>query len=271
MPNFKYQITNLILLGILCFVFIYPNQGFAQAATKSASVKPSPSLSPSPSARGALLEKLEGLKKEAASIAANIKKEIDQKIQNKAYVGIIQSKSEEKLVILTKSGPKTVLVDEFTNFLIKGKKATLKDFDEKDTIASLGDLDDKGNQHGKRVIMLAGPIPAQKEVVWGQIVTLGDAIATLDTKDKQKFILNLSGKTSYQEGALEASSSALRPAKYIVAVGDKNKNGALNTNFVYILPTAKLEITKTASPSAKPSSSPKSSPSLKPSAPASKS
>lgn len=268
MPNFKYQITNLILLGILCFVFIYPNQGFAQAATKSASVKPSPSLSPSPASRGALLDKLEGLKKEAASIAANIKKEIDQKIQNKAYIGTIQSKSAERLVVLTKSGAKTVLIDEYTSFLIKGKKASSKDFDEKDIVASLGDLDDKGSQHGKRIIMLSAPISAPKEVIWGQIGTLGDASVIINTKDMQKFTLNLSNKTIYQAGAIEASSSAMKAAKYVVAAGEKHKNGSLNATFVYILPTAgvvRSDSLKTASPSAKASSSPKASASPKPS------
>lgn len=214
-----------------------PITAFAADSTPSASVK----------------SKLEQLKLEIASKAAKLKSEINQKLQNKAYIGIIKSKSNTILTLATRSDTKIVNITQDTVYepsSLNTKKGALK---EEDTIAALGDVDETGVLTARKIVKL--PITNNqltthqpfglKSYLWGQVISASDEIATIRDRSGK----NMAVSVLKIDKAVEIGQT-------VIVTGYMGKNDIMTASFIFttskpkILPSPK-ESTRSATPSSK--------------------
>ncbi len=199
---------------------------------------------PSAGIQGQLAE----LKKEIASKAAALKNLVNKKLQNKAYVGKLTTKSDTGLTIATKNGPKIVNINQDTVFdsqakTAKGKKIaapTLKSLSQDDYLAALGDVDETGVLTARQIILLTTPPSDLKTYLWGQVVSISDQLATLKDKDSKTVAVSL------PDGA------AVKTNDFVILTGTINKNQIFEAEFVHVIPQGGILLPKKiASPSAK--------------------
>ena len=93
---------RIIIVILLLFVFLYP--ACVAGVCLPYTLYPAHALDSTPSAE--IKTKLEALKQAIASKAAIIKQEINHKLQNKAYVGLVKTKSLSVIFTLLPSGIK---------------------------------------------------------------------------------------------------------------------------------------------------------------------
>lgn len=221
--NYK-NLSELMIFFILFSTLysLFPIPSFAQTATPE----------------GSLIEKLDALKKEIASKAAEIKTEINRKVQNKAVLGSILRIGDSQITIQTFNAVKTVQYDEFTEVIGLGsKKIKIKTLEESDNIAALGDIDDKNNLSAKRIIFLENYASSSAELAWGQIKKItGSALTIKNTSGKEETILT-SGQTAFFLGNNEASVTDGKPEKFVAVRGSRLKDGSIKARFVYFIPS----------------------------------
>ncbi len=227
MRVFNSDIRQRFLVVLLLGMTIATPPVFAAESSPSADIK----------------AKLEELKKEIASKAAQIKKEVDRKLQNKAYVGKVKAKSDSSLTLATLSGPKIVNVNQDTVFDSKVKskqKFSLKTTSEEDYVAALGDADETGILTAKKVILLPIPKDSSKTYLWGQVISISDQLSTLRSKDFKNIAIML------------PSSSGVKLNNFVILTGTKDKNDIFKAGFVYVIPQGGvIKPKKIATPSAK--------------------
>jgi hypothetical protein len=231
----KFKICNLVIVWILvsCYLVITPT---TFAATPTAS----------PSAD--LKTKLQALQAGIASKAAQIKADISKKLQNRAYVGYIKSKSETSITIAAKSGTKIITVNQDT--LFSGKtKTTLKSLNNDDYVVGLGDIDDTGVLTARKVIKLGSPTQTAVQTVWGQVVGISDTEVTITTKEGKTITVSFGKNTDFKYGEEESSVNDVRMNKGIIAVGSSPKSGYINARLVYIQPYSSSYTPKAITPS----------------------
>lgn len=242
------RIKILVLILLLIFInhkSLFINPVFAANSTPSADIK----------------SKLEELKREIASKAAVLKLEVDKKLQNKAYIGKIKTKSDSTLTIASKNGPRIININQDTEFIstIKGKKYSQKLLGEEDYIATLGDIDENQVLTAKKIILL-NPIPNilnPKIYLWGQVVVISDEQSSSSSK-----LVTIKGK-DLKNVSVSLSNQKVKLNDFVILTGTKNKNEIFEADFVYIIPkggflkskkvatpTAQIA-TKSATPSAK--------------------
>lgn len=230
----------IVSIIIIIFITIITPLCFAAESTPSADIK----------------AKLEELKKEIASKAAKLKQEVNRKLQNKAYIGKVKTKSSQTLTLATDKGPKIVNINQDTQFesKVKGslrearKKFSQKLLAEEDFLVALGDVDETAVLTAKKLILLPVTSPEPKTSIWGQIVAISDKLITIKGKDLKNFAATLS------------SLSAIKVNDFVLLTGNVGKNEIFNGEFVYVIPQGGTLKFKNATPSAKqasPSASPK--------------
>lgn len=218
------------VLGVLSFFFLFaihsslfPTHSFAQTA----------------SPQGSLIQKLDDLKKEIASKAAEIKNEVNKKVQNKAVIGKIIKIDEGKMTIQSLNSVKTINFDEFTEVIgLNNKKIKITTLEEGDNVASLGDFDDKNNLAAKRIIFLENYTASSGELVWGQIQKSQGQIINLKNKSEEAETIITDSQTVFALGTSEASIADAKAEKYMIARGRRLKDGSLRARFVYFIPSA---------------------------------
>ncbi len=163
---------------IIIFIIISP-VAYAAESTPSSSIQ----------------AKLEELKSSIASKAANLKQEINKKLDNKFFTGIVQTKSVNALTLLVKNETKNIVTNEDTVF----PKKTL---DKNMYIAALGEIDDQGFLHAKKIVLLPkSEVGSRKTYLWGRIASEEDNLIILEVKDKKKVPLSATKiKTQYKIG-----------------------------------------------------------------------
>lgn len=224
----KYFITRLIFIVFLIFIILPPVQ--ATESTPSSKAK----------------EKLEALKQAIASKAAKLKQQMAKKLQNKAFVGVVESKSVNSLTLAARSGTLMVSVSEDTTFQdtsAQAKSVSLKNIKEGSLIATLGDVDDAGVLHAKKVIVLpqVQKDRPQKQYFWGQIISESFPLITIKNKE---------GKiTSVTTSKIE---SQFKNNDLVIITGIPGKNDILEAKFLYVIPQSQVlkPKLKVASPSA---------------------
>lgn len=222
-----------------------------------------PSYAQESSPSGSLIEKLNALKEDIASKAAQIKKEVSQKVQNKAIIGTILDITSSEITIKTLNSDKIVKYDEFTEvFGLKNKKIKLTDLEDNDKIAALGDLDDKNNLVAKRLIYLEPAslrtASSSAELVWGQIQKSTGATITVKTKDGKTENVLTNSQTQFFLGNNEATTIDAKVEKYLLTRATRLKDGTLRARFIYFIPSVgftkptekSLTTSKIATPSA---------------------
>lgn len=238
--------------SLIALVFLYPIPYVREAKASSAyTLYPSYAADSTPSAD--IKAKLEELKKEIASKAAKLKTDVNRKLNNKAYVGGVKTKSSTSLTLASSSGPKLVSINQDTIFESKithpssGGK-TKKNFSSKtllveDYIAALGDIDETQVLTAKKIILLAQPKAgqplAEKTYLWGKIVSKDLRLATLLDHELKNVAVSIPKDVS------------IKVSDFVIVTGTKNKNEIFEAEFVYVIPQGGvLKPKKVATPSA---------------------
>lgn len=237
-----YGLKIFLILVFALFIIhssIIINQAHAQEASSS----------------GSLIQKLDELKKDIASKAAEIKTAVNKKVQNKAIFGRILTLDDTNMTIQTPTTVKPVNFDEFTEVIgSNNKKIKITTLEEGDDVAALGDFDDKGNLAGKRIVFLDKYATSSGELVWGQIQKTTGNVITVKDKSGANRIITTNSETTYLLGNNEASIADARVEKFMVAKGTVAKDNSLRAKFIYFIPAVGFvkPSEKSASPSAKP-------------------
>lgn len=211
-----------ILLVFTITYHLKPRTSFAQTSTPS----------------GSLIQKLEELKKEIASKAAEIKNDINKKVQNKAVLGKILKIEDSKMLIQGLTSVKTVNFDEFTEVIgLNNKKIKIGTLDLDDNVAALGDFDDKNTLAAKRIIYQESPATISGELIWGQMQKTQGQSITIKDKSGQSHTVITNSQTAFALGNNEASIADAKPEKYMIAKGIRLKDGTLRARFVYFIPS----------------------------------
>ncbi len=224
MDNVKLTVKLIFLLFtfyILHSTFYIP-AGYAKESSPSADIK----------------QKLEELKKEIASKAAQLKQEVNQKLQNKAYVGNVKTKTDNSLTLATKTGPKIVSINQDTQYdsTIKSKvKFSAKTLREEDYLAALGDIDDNGVLTAKKVILL-NPQPEPKTYLWGQVISISDRLVTVRDREYKTYTVSISSKTDIFSGESAVNFGELSTNDFVILSGYVNEKAILETGYIYIIP-----------------------------------
>lgn len=208
------KVFNIIIITFITIIIFIP-QTLAVDSTPSADIK----------------LKLQDFKNEIASKAAKLKQEVSQKLQNKAYVGKIETKTSTSLTLATAVGPKIVTINQDTNF---PKKMAKEDF-----VASLGDIDDTAVLTAKKIVLVTAP-NQPKATLWGQIVSISDKLATL----KDRNLKNI---------AITVPNSNVKLNDFVILTGNFGKKDIFEARFVYVIPQGGiLKPKREATASAKP-------------------
>lgn len=203
--------------------------------------------------------KLEELKKEIASKAAKLKQEVNEKLQNKAYTGLVKDKSGTEITIIDKNGPKVIKTNQDTiydNINIPKLKYSFKLVETDDNIAGLGEIDELGNLIAKKIVLLPEQ-PQQKNILWGKITSISDTKVSIRDRNFKNY------DTSFSKVETGAKLN-----DFVIVTGYIDKNQLLQAGFVYIIPQGGvIRPKKNRLPDgqvATPSASPKPIPSIKP-------
>lgn len=249
------MISDLRLM-IFFFLFVlvfnlkplFLNPVYAANSTSSAEKSSSESSS--------LSSKLDDLKKEIASKAAQIKLEVNKKLQNKAYVGIVLSNEGSQIKLQTTGGIKNISTNEYTNFESKTKikpktKLSIKNIAEGDYIAGLGDIDDKKVLVAKKIVKLDNLASDSAKVVWGAVTSKESYTIHIQTPEDMFLDLITSGITKFFKGNEEASLTDAKKDAAIVSKGVEGDDGIIRSRFIYFVsPGTGVSDKKTASPAA---------------------
>lgn len=230
----KFYMLVLISLFIVHSLLLIPS-AYALDSSKSAEVK----------------SKLEQLKADIASRAAELKQEISTKLQNKSYIGSVKTISPNSLTLASLTGPKIVNINQDTIYENETSKLkySFKNVEEEDYVAALGDVDETGVLTARKIILMPKQT-TKKNVLWGQITTLGNNLM-IKTKDSKNVKILLQDETTFQKGAEEILIDNVKLNDFVVVVSDENTQGVLTANFVYVIPQGGIiKPKKIATPSA---------------------
>lgn len=221
-------------LQVLVYSFIF----FVLLSTAASSLNPTLAAESTPSADIKL--KLEEFKKQAASKAAQLKDLIVKKMQNKAYVGTVESKSDSTLTLAVASAAKIVSINGDTVFVsnVKAKKINQKNISSGDLLAALGDVDETGVLIAKKIVLLPKPDPNPKTFLAGQIISVSDDLTILRDKDQKNIVAKL-------------PKSKAKINDFVILTGSKDKNNIFQAKFIYITEEKPLKQKKIATPSAR--------------------
>ena len=243
----RFQIPNSKFLLVLAVLALFTSLPVSIQAQES-----------SPS--GSIADKINALKQDIASRAAQLKTEITRKVQNKAIIGTILEVRDSEIIIETLDSTKTVKYDEFTQARgLKNKEIKIETLEAGDKIAALGDMDDKNNLITQRVVFLENFASNSAELVWGQIQKAQGASLTIQNKSGTTEIITTNSQTQFFLGNEEASIIDAKVEKHLLARGTRQKDGSLRAKFIYFIPSSGFTKPVEKSPirNASPSASPK--------------
>jgi hypothetical protein len=226
--------------------------------------------------------KLKSLQEEIASKAAKIKQEITKRLQNKAYIGYVKSKSDHSITLAVKSGTKIITVNEYSlyaddftppkNSKAKPRKvSSLATLQPDDYIAALGDIDDSQILTAKKIVRINPPQTSDKQLEEGVVTQKTATKITIRKADNQTQPIAIDEDTTFQTLGKTSNEEALQINQKIIVVLIKQSTDAQNPSnpsfkarYVYMYPfttsTPTPEPSQSASPSAQPTLSPTSSP-----------
>ncbi|MBI4039002.1 hypothetical protein HY384_03525 [Candidatus Daviesbacteria bacterium] len=201
--NFTFYIVILIFTF---YILHLPISAYALDSTPSADIK----------------IKLEELKREIASKAAKLKKEVNRKLKDKAYVGKVKTKSAQSATLAVGSGPKIISINQDTTFeskVGKNSKFSQKSIAEEDYLAALGDIDETGVMTAKKIILLPTNQPELKTYLWGQIISISDQLVTLKSRESKNIAVSL------------PTTSNVKLNDFVILSGNLGKNDIFKAEF----------------------------------------
>lgn len=225
--------TQKLILFFLFFYFLSSIFHIPRALAVEAT-----SSSKSANLPQSLVDKINELKKEIASKAANLKNEVDKKLSNRIVVGVITQVDLESNKISIQSGndTKVVAINDYTAFqndLKKTSKVSIKDFSKDDFIVALGDLDDKNILNAKKLIKTTQP-KNKVVILAGQVLSTNNPNFNLLTKDNQNLTVETTANTDIFVNTTEAAFSDIKPKIFLITVGEKTSDKIQSSDFIYI-------------------------------------
>ncbi|MDO8639088.1 MAG: DUF5666 domain-containing protein [Candidatus Daviesbacteria bacterium] len=223
-------IRFLIVLSLTTYYILHTTPVLATDSTASARLDASiESQRASPSA--SLQTKLKQLQAEIASKASELKAEVSGRLQNKAYVGKIKSKSEESLILIVRNEDKTVKVNEFTE-----AKPAFKNLKAEDYVVALGDVDESDILTAKKIIKTTPPQDIKK-VYFGEVLAVNQNMITLKT-DKN-LAISTNNQTDFKIGKEDGDLSDIKIGQKVVVSGI-DKNDIIKASLVYAFPPSPI-------------------------------
>lgn len=178
-----------------------------------------------------------------------MKELISKKLQNKAYIGRVKSKSDNSVTLAAITGPKIISLNQDTVFASQIKTKQKLTINQEDQVVALGDIDETGVLIAKKIILIPTIDYELKTYLWGQVVLFEDKLATIRDKSNKNISAALPKEAKVKAG------------DFVILTGSKNKNEIFEAVFVYVIPyDGILKPKKIATPSAKistPSASPR--------------
>lgn len=163
------MIKNITIIIVIIIINIILAPTYAAESTPSASIQ----------------QKLEELKTSITSKAAKLKGEISKKLGNRFITGALISKTPTLLTLQTKN----IIINQDTVYEELGNKKSkfsYKTLTKDNQIAALGEIDDQGLLHAKKIVLLPKTaVGSRKTVIYGQITSDDEKILSLKTKDKK--------------------------------------------------------------------------------------
>lgn len=232
MKNSEFRVKKLVITFCISFLTLH-----------STLLTPVLAADSSPSAD--IRTKLEELKKEIASKAAQLKQIVNKKLKDKAYTGKIKSHSDSSLTLATDSGAKLVSINQDTVFSAKSKSKTKfsqKSLQEENFIAALGDTDEVGVLTARNIILLTPP-NEPKTYLWGQVTNISDNLITIKDRASKNITV------------LPPTVSGIKLNDFVILTGKKDSNDVFKAGFLYVIPQGGIIKTKkVATPAAQISS-----------------
>ena len=227
------KISQKLLLtlccGLLSFFLLYQPMYpvYASSASDSANI---------------IQQKIEELKAEIASKAAQIKQEITKRLQNKVLVGTVLSKDDKQLTVLNpQSEEKKVLINDYT---VVDKKLAVKSY-----IIALGEIDDKDNLVAKKIIVSQKP-DDNKIISWGELQSTEKSVLKLKQKDNSETSFKLLPNTNISSKQGDLKISDLQNGLILVTVAVKKEDATPSARFIYVI-TKKVKRPEATSSSSK--------------------
>lgn len=191
---------------------------------------------------GDIAAKLKEFQKEAASKAAQLKELISKKLQNKAFVGNIESLSSTSLTLATDLGPRMVSINEDTEYesnIKSRQKFSDKTMKAGDYIATLGDADETGVLTARKIVLEASSSAQPKTYLWGQVISVSDELITIRDKEFKNTAVSL------------PKTEKVKLSDILILTGSLDKNNIFTAGYVYTVSESGLiKPKKTATPSA---------------------
>lgn len=208
-PSLTFRMTILASLLTLHFTLL-TSIAIAADSTPSADIR----------------SKLDELKKEIASKAAQLKQFVDKKLKDKAYIGKVKTKSASSVTLETKNGLKVVNISQDTQYDsdVSKKKYSQKLITEEDYLAALGDVDDTGALVSRKIILLPTPNPEAKTYLWGQIINISDKSVTLKDRNLKNTVASL------------PNQSGVKKSDFVILTGSFGKDDIFEADFVHVVP-----------------------------------
>lgn len=180
--------------------------------------------------------KLEELKAEIASKAAQLKQEINKKLQNKAYLGIVKTKSETALTLVSKNGLKMVTINQDTVYESSGKsKFSFKTLSEDNLVAALGDIDDTGVLTAKKLVLISQSKTEPILSIWGKTLTVSDETVTIKNREEKSIAVYITDETKIIKDSEEITTDQLENRDTVVISGWKDKIGNIEARTIFVL------------------------------------
>lgn len=228
--DLRFKIFLIFFVLFINHKSLFINPVFAAESSPSADIK----------------TKVQQFIKDSASKAAQLKKELEKSLQNRAYVGKIihpssggKTKSDATITLASKNGPRIININQDSEFesQVKGKKYSQKLISEEDYVAALGDIDETQVLTAKKIILLPKPKETNKAYLWGQVAAISDRLITLKTRDLKNVSVSLDQKVKLND--------------FVILTGVKNKNEIFEADFLYVIPQGGfLKPKKISTPSA---------------------
>lgn len=201
--------------------------------------------------------KLKALQDGIASRAAQLKTEVGNKLQNKAYVGFVKSQSTEAITLATNKGTKLINVNEYTEYVNQTKTTGTKSKAVKgvavdEFIVALGDVDETSVLTAKKIVRLTSPKETGKKTIFGDVISIEGDTVTISTRQNQNITVSIGKNTTLETNkGQELSFEDIKLNRPIIVAGTSPKEGVIDAEFVYILPYTANFKPKVATSSAK--------------------
>ena len=138
--------------------------------------------------------------------------------RNRAFVGLIQSIDQGTLVVITKSGSKTVTLEPETTIVEKGVGVNSLSLKEGMRIAAVGEILDGKSLKAKKIIIPQSTIVARSII--GDITDSNGKLTVRQLRKTEPVFLVVDANTSISlRGGAAATSSVLKRGSRVVAVG----------------------------------------------------